>query len=194
MQSGADPNMCDFDGNSPVACASSNSLYKCVESLIQAGVDVNTHDMRGRVALMNAALDNNIICIKDLLNVGANVDEKDNCSKTTLMYTICNCHINVTDKVKCIETLVRAGADVNLVNNDGNTSLILALGQGNATILAHALIQAGADVNIQGKFCGKSSFTTLMTAAWICDTEDLMECIRLFLKEDAHINILNKEG
>lgn len=64
-----------------------------------------------------------------LIKSGVSVNEKDKESGSTPLHYACEYgHINI------VELLLRCGADINAINNQNNTSLLVAITNGNLEI------------------------------------------------------------
>ncbi|BFZ23455.1 hypothetical protein BsWGS_26494 [Bradybaena similaris] len=174
IDSGADVNITDANGNTAlhhaVACAQESHL----EVLINGGCDINHQNNNGLSPLMLAALNCNILSVSTLVNSGAGVNAVPD--KSTIMSALIDrgANVNITDvngntalhlAVACVQeshlkVLINCGCDINHQNNDGLSPLMLALnchnhsvytfvnsGAGMNAVLS-ALIDCGADVNI----------------------------------------------
>ena len=107
----------------------------------------------------------------------------------------------------CLEMLIEAGAEVNLVYQS-YTPLETAARRGSVKCIK-LLIQAGADVNMRGNLTGPNvnieklsiadylrylRYTPLMSAACSYNQEAAIECVRMLLRENVRINIVNSIG
>ncbi len=74
LQAGADVNLADDKGRSPLLSAASGLDGHIVELLLEAGADVNQADDVGHTALSKAAANESLSCVKLLLAAGANAN------------------------------------------------------------------------------------------------------------------------
>ena len=181
MNVGADVNISDRNGFTPLMLAAIVRNKAIVSMVLQAGADMTIEDGNGTTALMLAAEEGNLdflnifmdsgadvnnalieaiesnpgVCIENLAGVGADVNIMNSRGITILMITVVN------DKEQAVHGLVRAGADVNISDQNGSTSLMLPAEYGNLLIL-EMLLQAGADVHAEDYY---EDCTTLMKAA-----------------------------
>ncbi|XP_059174212.1 ankyrin repeat domain-containing protein 50-like [Physella acuta] len=155
VKGGANVELCDFNGKTPLALAVSESLVENVRFLLNAGSSVNKTDLIGKTPLIYAIEhgwnNNSSECIQCLLDYGADVHVQDKQGKTTLMY----CVKNSSDTV-ILKLLVERGVGVNVVDTEGASALTYAIGS-DSLALDHAevLISAGADPKV-GTFKGKT--------------------------------------
>ncbi|MFH1415362.1 MAG: ankyrin repeat domain-containing protein [Elusimicrobiota bacterium] len=65
IESGADVNLCDIDGITPLVFAAHNNSFEVARLLLENGVDVNTKEKNGATALMIAVSRNHsdIACL-----------------------------------------------------------------------------------------------------------------------------------
>ena len=77
MDRGADVNVADKWGNTPLSTAVMASHVACVKRLIVAGADVNVADKEGVTPLMWAANRGSVPIVKLLLERGADPNAKD---------------------------------------------------------------------------------------------------------------------
>ena len=180
IKSGADVNVTDTRGATPLMCAVRWGQTACIEALIREGADVNIcNNIDHCTALTQIAYSFPDSFEEDgffdyvEINKEGNEKEKDNRKRTI---------------EKIVYLLKEAGADVNSVNMKGYTALAAAITVGNMDCM-QALLNAGADVNtndINGN-------TTLIIAAGLgCSRRS--QSIRLLLQAGARVNKRNKLG
>ncbi|KAJ9612098.1 hypothetical protein H2200_003693 [Cladophialophora chaetospira] len=117
-------------------------LMSMASELLEAGIDVNVRDSTGKTPLHNAsAAFGNSQMIELLLQHGANPSSSDNMGNEPL-------HISTPGN---IPILVAAGANPNARRKDGKTPLLASLSSlyWDHTQLVKALVESGADVNLQ---------------------------------------------
>lgn len=110
--------------------ASMNGHEKIVKYLIEQGADVNIQDERGETALMNASQNGHYNIVKCLIDNGAKIDIKDNGYQTALMYAANNGYLEI------VKYLIDKGADINeeYGYDKRYTVLSYALEEGNTEI------------------------------------------------------------
>jgi ankyrin repeat protein len=78
LESGADPNQRDSEGNTPVVVAASSGFADGVKLLIAYKADVNVPNQQGETALIRAVQMRDLNAAKLLLDAGADPDRPDN--------------------------------------------------------------------------------------------------------------------
>ena len=142
---GADINVSDDNGNTPILSASS---YENVKFFIDMGANVNSPNKWGQTPLMRAIEIGNIQTIQMLLEHGANVNAKKQSGTPVLM-----CIDPYGDpqlNLQILQVLIDAGVDINVKDNDGRTALMYFMpDEYTSDCYIVPLIKAGADVNAQ---------------------------------------------
>ena len=155
LDAGADANVKEKDGRTPLHWASGNGHDTVVQQLLDAGADVNAKDNYGRTlfyeALRNkdgrtplhwASEKGHDTVVQQLLDAGADANAKDNYGRTPLHVASKNGHDTV------VQQLLDAGADANTKNNNGETPLHRASENGHDAVVQR-LLEAGADTNAE---------------------------------------------
>ena len=147
IASGADVNMRDGRGRTPLMLAAYRRNVAIARVLVEAGADLNAlENQRYDVLTISAVLDD-VAMLKFALGAGANAGLITSPYEGTAL--IAAAHLG---HVEVVKTLIAAGAPLDHVNNLGWTALIesIVLGDGGADHLAvlSALIEAGANVNL----------------------------------------------
>lgn len=152
INNGADINVTNEDGETPLMYASKVHNIKVIELLIQKGADINAFDNYGNTALIYGV--NNLETVKLLVENGADV----NFYKGGSTALISACEYSHERNIDVIKYLVSKNANINAQDNKGDTALNKTLDtsdEGSIDILdfeiAHFLIEQGADVNIKNK-------------------------------------------
>jgi hypothetical protein len=136
---GADVNIKDQSGNTPIILAVCNGLADACIALIAKGADVNAKNKYGWTPLIRAA-NNGLadVCLA-LINTDADVNAIDNDGWTPLIWAANN---GLADL--CL-ALINTGANVNATNQYGNTPLMWAAGNGHRDVcillLRHMLLK-----------------------------------------------------
>ncbi len=86
-QRGANPNVRDKDGVTPIQIASSLGFHEGVEALIKAGAEINVSNDAGETPLITAVHRRDIAMVRVLLAQGADPDRSDNSGRTARDYT-----------------------------------------------------------------------------------------------------------
>jgi ankyrin repeat protein len=114
LRSGANPNVINSNGLTPLRIAILNRLPDLVKLLIDSGADVNQKNNVGRTALMSASLQASVDSLDYLLTVpGIDIDATDIVGKTALMVAAAE------NRAITVSTLLAAGADPLIVSNQG---------------------------------------------------------------------------
>jgi ankyrin repeat protein len=141
LAAGADANVRDVDGATPLLYAAHSANTEIVRALLAAGADPNLGNRYGVAPLHEASLVADAALIGLLLDAGAEVDAALPEGETPLMLA------SRTSGVAAVQLLIGRGADVNVVERwQGQTPLMYAAARDRAQVAA-ALIAAGADVN-----------------------------------------------
>ncbi|OLQ11111.1 Ankyrin repeat domain-containing protein 50 [Symbiodinium microadriaticum] len=120
LEAGADKNLCDIDGCSPLLTAAKGGHAPVLRLLLEAGAQVDLPSSGGRTALMCAASEGHQAVLQLLLEAGAQKDARDNRGNTALIYSAMTGHARVA------ELLLEAGADKDVRDINGNTALMMA--------------------------------------------------------------------
>lgn len=118
---GADVNMRDVNGNTPLTSACQSGSYNAVKFLLENGADPNLSIAEAATPLMIAAKAGNTEIVNLLIEKGAKTDVKDVKGRTALMYA-CD-GINL----KCVCLLLDKGLQVNTKDNEGKNAFLHAI-------------------------------------------------------------------
>lgn len=86
LQRGADPNIRNKKGITPLQLATSLSFTEGVEALIKGGASVNVSDQTGETPLISAVHSRNVAMVRLLLEKGADPDHNDNSGRSARDY------------------------------------------------------------------------------------------------------------
>jgi ankyrin repeat protein len=141
LRAGANPNVKNRYGVTPLSVACENGNATIVEALLKAGGDPNVALASGETPLMTAARTGNSAAVRLLLAHGILIDAREPTrQQTALMWAAAE------DNAAAVELLVAAGADVKARSKGGLTPLLFAARDGRIEA-ARALLASGADVN-----------------------------------------------
>jgi hypothetical protein len=129
LKKGADINITDRDGLTPLMWACYMGHFTITKVLLDKGANVNAKDYSGSTALLWAATKGHAITVQALLDKGADVNKKRDDGMTALMLAVKKDHKNVA------RILIRNGANVKAKNNDGKTAWDLAKKKGMVQLL-----------------------------------------------------------
>lgn len=184
LEKGANVNLSDANGRTPLWYASGVDNFENVKLLINAGADVNKRPKNGETAIIRAACNGQTETIKLLLAKKANINDKTDENITPLMCAA------MYDKAETINFLVANKANINQREEWGYTALMLAAKRGKANAVK-ALIKAGADLNIQDYdrgYEGCKGYTALMYAV----EKKHNDIVKILIDAGANVNIENK--
>jgi ankyrin repeat protein len=189
LERGADVNVKDNDGKTPLHCACG---YNGRESIVSWG---------GETPLHNASWKGHESVISLLLEKGADVNVKDNDGKTPLHcacgYNGCESPILLVGETplhkaswkgheSVISLLLENGADVNINDKDGKTPLHYACGYNGCESIVSLLLEKGADIEAKDK----SGWTPLHEASM----KGHESIVSLLLREGAEFNAKINDG
>ena len=86
LQRGADPNIRNKKGVTPLQLATSLSFTEGVDALIKGGASVNVSDQTGETPLIAAVHSRNVAMVRLLLEKGADPDHNDNSGRSARNY------------------------------------------------------------------------------------------------------------
>jgi ankyrin repeat protein len=150
LQNGANANVMDDRGQTPLCIASRDGRRGDVEFLLEHRADVNlAQDLRGQTPLVLSASNGELEITRILLRHGATVDTSGEDGRTPLMCASHNGHLEIA------RLLIQNGAAVDSRHKGqtplmryGVTPLHMAAHNGNLDIVI-LLLESGANVNLQ---------------------------------------------
>jgi len=139
---GANVNVIDKDGASPLHHASYMGNQKIVDLLLKSNAKVDLEDDDGATPLHNACIKkgrNQVEVVKTLLANGAKIDIKDKQNGTPLLNACCSGELEI------VKVLIKKNADFKSGDNSGASPLHYACYNGHAPIVKF-LMEKGSDV------------------------------------------------
>ena len=180
IHAGADVNIQDKDGRTPLFSMVEIGKIDCSMALISVGADVNKACSDGKTVLMKAVSLGNIEQVEFPLHKGADVSAYDSSKCNALLYS------GLKGNTEILQLLLKAGADVNASHSEKKrSSLIVAANMGHTKCM-NILLDAGADVNVQN-FNNQSA---LMRAT----LNNNVDCVKLLLQAGAKVREKDKNG
>lgn len=173
VEKGADPNVAQPDGMTPLHWAVHHDDIEIAKLLIGAKSDPKAMNRYGVTPLALACTNGNAQTIALLLDAGADPNAKLRGGETVLMTA------SRTGKPEPVKLLIARGADVNAKERRGQTAVMWASAEGHAEVVS-ALIDAKADFRTPLP----SGFTPLLFAV----REGKGEVVSVLLKAGADVN------
>jgi len=171
---GADHNVINPFGKTPLHCAAEKGHKRIVASLIQAGADLKKRDeLDRRTPLHWAAYEGQKDVIVFLLEKGSTLSAKDHEENTPLHLA------SAEGQLEAVAVLIDNGAEVGCEDEGKSTPLHNAAGGGHKEVVEF-LIAKGAKVNA----CSEDGFTPLHAAAGNGNDE----VIELLINKGADVN------
>ena len=147
LATGADPNMTDDNGRTPLIVAAHRSLEAIARVLVEGGANANAKDKQRYDIVTIAAVNDDMPFLKAALALGCSASNVTSPYNGTAL--IAAAHLG---HHRSVAELIIAGAPLDHVNNLGMTALIeaIVLGDGGADHQATArlLLDAGANANL----------------------------------------------
>jgi len=176
---GAEPNIANEYGVTPLMYAVQSGSYELVELLLSQNVNLNKKPFDGNSALHAALRSGNDSIAELLLRNNADANVENNFGLTPLHYSAWYGMPYMTD------LLLYYGANIDIVDKEENTPLMLSAYNG-TLISARVLLENKANPNL----VNKKGLTPLMLAAQLNDTA----FIGLLYDYGADIDIVDKTG
>ena len=146
IRAGADPNIVDVNGRTPLMSAVSNKNKVIINMLLNAGAAINFQSKDyGATALESALSWPDLEIIKTLLKAAANPNLQDKWGRAVLDRSL-----NYYGGPSVAKLLIKYGANPNLQNNGGETPLMHAAALGYVDVVEFFLAH-GADPTIRNK-------------------------------------------
>ncbi|KAM6525460.1 hypothetical protein FALCPG4_011002 [Fusarium falciforme] len=179
INAGADLNLVDYEGHTPLHLAIQNGRWGAATRLVQAGADLEVRLPDGKTALHLAISMRNQEFTQVLVSRGANVDRKLR-EHTPLTMAISSRCTPIT------AVLLDSGANPNGSSRNGNTPLLAAAATGHDESVRY-LLAKGADPSVTQ---GQSGYSPMHMAAH----KDKPYVLQLLAGSGAPIDLLDKMG
>ncbi|MGI9338179.1 MAG: ankyrin repeat domain-containing protein [Gammaproteobacteria bacterium] len=179
INGGADVNIKDKYGQTPLHYAAWKGHTEAARILVKAMADIDAKSNKGGTPLDYAAGHGQTEIALVLIKAGADIDAKHNNGSTPLHTAAWKGHTEI------VLALIKAGANVNTKDKEGSTPLYFAAWSGHAEI-ARALVRAGANIEAKGKF----NRTLLHLAAYYGETK----AARALIYAGANIEAKDEDG
>ncbi|RSL68350.1 hypothetical protein CEP54_002787 [Fusarium duplospermum] len=179
INAGADLNLVDEEGHTPLHLAIQNGRWGAATRLVQAGADLEVRLPDGKTALHLAISMRNQEFTQVLVSRGANVDRKLR-EHTPLTMAISSRCTPIT------AVLLDSGANPNMSSRNGNTPLLAAAATGHDESVRY-LLAKGADPSMTQ---GQSGYSPMHMAAH----KDKPYVLQLLAGSGAPIDLLDKMG
>src|SRR6266700_2084560 len=136
-------------GRTLLFSAATEGKIAMMDVVLKAGADPNAKDEDGMTALRHVAWTgkNQVNVTKRLIAAKADVNLTADDDWTPLIQVM---YADPSVAVPVAQVLLQAGADASIVNNEGNSALMLASHR-DMPVLIQALLKAGADINERGR-------------------------------------------
>ena len=171
---GADPNVVNTHGGTPLHYAASRGHDCCVRTLIEAGANPNAVDTSGWTPLHWASMAEREMCTRILIDAGADLAQCISLHQAA--------HFGHDVRIR---TLIAAGADPNVTDNSGMTPLHDAAHFGHTAYVWTALITSGGDPNAADN-CGR-------TPLHIASSKDRASYVRMLIDAGADPNVVDND-
>lgn len=175
---GADINVLDRAGETPLISAAFKGQIHCVRALLDAGARTDITDQQGLSASMSAARGGYRECLHLLEShtQSVHINRKDLVGCTALTFATCFEHN------ECFDLAIQLGADISVVDHGYSTLLMYAAFAGNLYAL-NRLLDAGLPINATNY----ASETALMVATYSGNPD----CVKRLLAAGARIDMRN---
>ena len=125
LSAGADPNLPDDEGETPLHVAAFEGTMETVHLLLQHGANPDAATEDGKTPLMNSAKAGHGLIAAQLLAAGADAQAVDNAGRTALHWALAGSH----DEPAIISDLIKAGTDPHARDIAGDTAFDYTLGR-----------------------------------------------------------------
>ena len=178
VAAGADLELADFGGRTPLVAAVEAGRERAVDRLIELGADVEVRLPCRKTPLLVAIARRNVALAKLLADRGAYLDARFG-EHTALTFAVSSACSDVA------EILIESGADVNLASGNGTFPLLAAVGAGNVPV-ARLLLARGASVTN----ATASGYAPMHMAAH----RNRVDMVPLLVRDGAPLDPVNDQG
>lgn len=191
-------NLANKNGLTPLSYAIFRKQGSIAKKLIKHGADVNCQDEHGNSPIMNALSFGLVDILEELINAGADLNLTNKNGRTPLMFLVTKISAEkINGKVvssDCILEMLKIllrqnNINVNTQDNDGNTTLIIAAGEGQIKVVNELIKCKKVKLNI----VNNKGNNAIMEAI----QNDRKNVVQELLKQEyfrKNINYKNKEG
>ena len=179
INNGADVNLCNETGTSPLYKACQYGHDSTVQLLLNNGADVNLCEETGVSPLFIACQNGHDSTVHILLSKGVDVNLCDKTGASPLFIACQNGHDNT------VHILLSKGVDVNLCDKTGASPLHIACRNGHESVV-HILLCKGIDVNL----CDNTGASPLFLACQ--NGHD--STVHILLSKGVDVNLCDKTG
>ncbi len=153
LKMGADPDICDDQGRSPLMNAAIESNYSAFQLILESGADIDLKDKNNMTALMHAADWDNAHMVRLLLEKGADVQVTDGEGRTVLMIAVSKISFDGYEEQmsQIVQMLIDHDVNIHKVDDSGKTALSSSVDYENAKTVK-TLIEAGANVHVENQW------------------------------------------
>lgn len=141
LNKGADPNIPNPEGYTPLMMAAQLHNAKLAELLMDAGANIHARNRFGETAIMLASYHGQTEMVKQLYIRGAEINHS---GWNPLLYAATGGHLDT------IQLLLKGGADINAVSDNGSSALMMAVRNNHSDAVA-LLLKLGADPTIKNE-------------------------------------------
>lgn len=149
LEHGAEPDVLDQRGGTPLQIAAANGKTAMIKFLLEHGAAVDLPNEEGGTPLMAACTHGESRAVKLLVEAGADVNHRGHSNRTPLHQAVQG---NQKARTTIIGQLLSAGADINATDDAGYTPLMDACYNDGSVGIVQTLLDHGADVNVKGMF------------------------------------------
>ena len=168
LEAGANPNLTDFGGETPMYWAAARKKMALADLLIEYGADVNLASERNaNSAIFIAARNNKPQVVEYYLRHGANLAASNKLGQTALHAAVSGRHLSM------VELLLKLGVPIDSKDAEGNTAIMLTSTNYNSKIF-RALVDGGASLDIKNA-TGRGPLDIAIQQGWTPEVEMLLE-------------------
>lgn len=180
IEKGANPNIVSREGRTCLGLAMQGQQWTAVKLLLQKGANPNLVDQNRFSPLFFAVYTRNLEIVTAVVEAGANIEWVGPGQQTPLMLAL-----KIGETIDIIKYLIEKGANVNVTNDEGHSSLMLAVMKNDMDYFEAIAQIPGIDPNVKTVIDGN---TALHYAGWV------PECIPHLLELGANPNLQNEHG